>query len=46
MTRDALYERLRSFGVDVDFLRKLDFTDEELAALEGMLARLMKNRRH
>lgn len=44
LTRGALYERLGHHGVDVAFIRKLEFTDDELAAFEDRLARLaMKN---
>ncbi|AIC16891.1 hypothetical protein NVIE_026220 [Nitrososphaera viennensis EN76] len=39
------YERLGSFGVNVALIKKLNFTDEELAAFEDRLTKLMENRR-
>ncbi|AIF84992.1 hypothetical protein NTE_02957 [Candidatus Nitrososphaera evergladensis SR1] len=45
MTRETLYERLGSFGVDTAFIKKLNFTDDELAAFVDKLAEVMKNHR-
>ncbi|MEO9363208.1 MAG: hypothetical protein ABI348_04835 [Nitrososphaera sp.] len=41
IARDMLYERLGSLGVNVELIKKLGLSDEELAALEGRLAELV-----
>ncbi|MEO9364138.1 MAG: hypothetical protein ABI348_09580 [Nitrososphaera sp.] len=42
--REALYERLRSFGVNVDIFKNFNLTDEELEDFVNRLAKLMKKR--
>jgi hypothetical protein len=42
--REALYERLRSFGINVDIFRNFDLTDEELTDFVNRLTKLMKKR--
>lgn len=40
-----LYESLGSFGVNVELIKKLGLSDEELAAFEGRLADIVKKYR-
>ncbi|HEX6560460.1 MAG TPA: hypothetical protein VF016_00380 [Nitrososphaera sp.] len=42
--REALYERLRSFGISVDIFRNFNLTDEELTDFVNRLTKLMKKR--
>ncbi|AIC17263.1 hypothetical protein NVIE_029860 [Nitrososphaera viennensis EN76] len=42
--REALYERLRSLGANVNALKKFNLTDDELADFVNRLTKLMKKR--
>jgi hypothetical protein len=42
--REILYDRLRSFGVNIVMIKECDFSDEELVEITRQIERLMSSR--